>query len=135
MQYVKNLILFTVLAFTIASLLSSSITLNSFAEKGGNDKAKGIPSSCDNSNGKAAIKNPNCSDPPPSTVNCTYNEDEEITAQDLVDALGISNSVAQSYIDTAENINPDERDSVVNNDAEFEALNIWLEFENYPICT
>lgn len=130
----KNIILFGFIAFTIIGLLSSSM-LNSFAEKGGNDKAKGIPSSCDNSNGKAPIKNPNCSDPPPNTVNCTYNDDGGITVQDLVNALGITGIIAQAYIDSAENVNPEQRDSVINNDAEFTALNNLLEFNNHPLCT
>jgi len=130
----KNLVLFTFLAFTILGLLSPNMS-ELFADKGGNGKSQGEPKGCDNNKGKDAIKNPNCSDSTPNTVNCTYGEDNEITTQDLMDALDITESRAQSIITTAENANPDENDQMVNNELEFVALNNFLLSLLLPTCT
>lgn len=130
----KNLVLFTFLAFTILGLLSPNMS-ELFADKGGNDKSQGEPKGCDNNKGKDAVKNPNCSDSTPNTVNCTYGEDNEITLPDLMTALDITDTFAQSIIATAENANPDENDQIVNNELEFVSLNNFLSFLNFPICT
>ena len=56
----KNLILFAFLTLTIMGLMSPFIVFDSFADKGGNDKAKGNPQGCDNDKGKDNQQNPNC---------------------------------------------------------------------------
>lgn len=46
--------------------LMSSDYFGAFAEKGGNDKAKGVPQGCDNDKGKDKSNNPNCNSEPDS---------------------------------------------------------------------
>jgi len=56
-------------------LVSGMFILNvgveeAFAEKGGNDKAKGEPKGCDNNKGKDKEQNPNCKNGPPPPPPC-----------------------------------------------------------------
>ena len=65
----KSQLVFTILAFAITGLLAPSVVSDVYSEKGGNDKAQGTPSGCDNGKGKDITQNPNCGDgtTPPTT--------------------------------------------------------------------
>ncbi len=72
MQWASILTVILSIVMVSGLVLINFSTTDSFAEKGGNEKSQGTPSSCEKDKGKAAYKNPNCdstTEPPIPTCN------------------------------------------------------------------
>jgi len=75
MQWASILTVILSIVMISGLVLINFSTTDSFAEKGGNEKSQGTPSSCEKDKGKAVEKNPHCSTDEPPVPPCSLDDD------------------------------------------------------------
>ena len=127
----KNIFIFTLLAFALTGLLAPSLMIDSFAgtENPGRDKGTKTANGCDK--GKPDKNNPNCD----HSVNCDYIDDEVIDANDLITYYAINGVVlttneANQLINDAETAAGSIPNGIIETDLELAELNLLLPYDD-----